>query len=184
MALSVARKGLRGQKTKAGAYFTKRRPIWTSEMSSEQWLEGKEHHAYLYWCPPIQEDSFRILHNHLCLKLTKKIHDKHTDPKWNQIQVRNMAQEPLHTGNEMHEVDVPLLETNDVCATLWDQVRAQPNPVTCDTTEFLSTGIRINRLGNKWTITKGLQTFIILIQLLLTIARHNVSRFFYYFLLL
>lgn len=36
MALSVPRKGLRGQKTKAGAYFTIRRPIGTSEMSSER----------------------------------------------------------------------------------------------------------------------------------------------------
>lgn len=52
-------------------------------------------------------------------------------------------------------------------------------------TELFPTGIGLFIWGSNWTTTKGLETFISLIQLLLNAARHNASRFFFnYFLLL
>lgn len=54
---------------------------------------------------------------------------------------------------------------------------SEPKNVTLYITELFSAGIWLHRLGSKWTITKGLEMFIILIRLLLNVSRHNASTF-------
>ena len=81
---------------------------------------------------------------------------------------------------------VPLLEIHyQLCYAAVESQDAQHKPdlVTFYTNALSYTEMWLHRLGSKRTITKGLEMFIILIQLLLNVARHNASRFFIIFLL-
>lgn len=89
-----------------------------------------------------------------------------------------MAQDTPCTGNEGNEVEAPLLETAyQLCFSTVKSEDSEPKNVTLYITELFSAGIWLHRLGSKWTITKGLEMFIILIRLLLNVSRHNTSTF-------